>query len=83
VMAAEPTRRFTGRVLSIAPVTGASTEDGSYVKVRVELESDDVRVLQTNTDVSAKIICGKASLGYVWLQDVFEFVERQVFFYLW
>lgn len=83
VMAAEPTRRFTGRVLSIAPVTGASTEDGSYVKVRVELESDAVRVLQANTDVSAKIICGKASLGYVWLQDVFEFVERQVFFYLW
>ena len=83
VMAAEPTRRFTGRVLSIAPVTGASTEDGSYVKVRVELESDDVRVLQTNTDVTAKIICGKASLGYVWMQDVFEFVERQVFFYLW
>lgn len=83
VMAAEPTRRFTGRVLSIAPVTDASAEDGSYVKVRVELESDNVRVLQTNTDVSAKIICGKARLGYVWLQDVFEFVERQVFFYLW
>lgn len=83
VMAAEPTRRFSGRVTKVAPVTAASTEDGSYVKVRVALEAADVRVLQTNTDVSAKIMCGQASLGYVWLQDVLEFLERQVFFYVW
>lgn len=83
VMAAEPTRRFSGRLLRTAAVTAASTEDGSYVKIRVALDAADVRFLQTNTDVSAKIICGQANLGYVWLQDVFEFIERQVFFYLW
>ncbi len=83
VMAAEPTRRFTGQVTQVAPVTAVSTEDGSYVKVRVALETTDIQVLHTNTDITAKIICGQASLGYVWLQDVFEFVERQVFFYLW
>lgn len=83
VMAAEPTRRYGGRLLEVAPVTAASTEDGSYVKVRVALDAGDIQVLQTNTEVSARIFCGTATLGYVWLQDVFEFLDRQVFFYLW
>ncbi|MBL8891266.1 MAG: efflux RND transporter periplasmic adaptor subunit [Planctomycetaceae bacterium] len=83
VMAAEPTRRFSGRLLRTAAVTAASTEDGSYVKVRVALDGQSVRFLQSNTDVSAKIFCGQANLGYLWLQDVLEFAERQVFFYLW
>jgi multidrug efflux pump subunit AcrA (membrane-fusion protein) len=83
VMAADPTQRYWGTLLEVAPVTAASTEDGSFVKVRVALDDTGIQVLQTNTEVSARIFCGTASLGYVWLQDVFEFVERQVFFYLW
>jgi hypothetical protein len=33
--------------------------------------------------VTARIACGKRSLGYVWFHDVLSFIQTQILFRLW
>ncbi len=83
ILAADPNRRFTGRITNISRATELNPDEGQSIRVTVEFDSKQLDVRQVRTDVQAKIYCGRASLGYVWLHDVFEFVDRKVLFWLW
>ncbi len=42
----------------------------------------DPEVLTKGAGVSAKIDCGRRSLGYSWFHDVIEFIQSKVLFRL-
>jgi hypothetical protein len=81
VLASDPNHRFEGHITEISQTTKVDTEKGQSIRVAVSIDSEDIPFLQTKTGVIAKIHCGRRSLGYVWLHDVFEFVQSKWFQY--
>ena len=47
----------------------------STVLVTVEFDRDEVQGLRPGATVLARIHCGRRSMGYVWLHDLFEAVQ--------
>ena len=82
VLASEPGQRFKGRITQISQTTKVDSEKGQSIRISVAIDdADAIPFLQTKTGVIAKIHCGQRSLGYVWLHDVFEFVQTKWFQY--
>ena len=57
-------------------------EEGNTVLVRVEVDKDTLPHLHDQTTVTAKLYCGKRSLGYTWFCDLIETVQAKVLFWL-
>ncbi|MEK6234184.1 MAG: hypothetical protein N2C14_05705, partial [Planctomycetales bacterium] len=58
-------------------------EDGrntARVLARVDKHDLPVALLRPGASVSAKIQCGKRSLGFVWFHDLFEWFDREIVF---
>lgn len=83
VLAAKPDRRFYGTLSNVASTVAVSREDGAFVKLEVEIEDSELQLLQNETEVTAKVFCDQSVLGHVWLHDLGEFLQKQVFFYTW
>jgi hypothetical protein len=77
-----PGREFTGRVVEIERTAEVRGEEGNTVLVRVELDSAELPPLRSDTTVTAKLHCGRRSLGYVWFCDLLETVQTSVLFWL-
>jgi multidrug efflux pump subunit AcrA (membrane-fusion protein) len=74
-------KTFTGTITSISATALADQELGSVYEVIVK--PDNVAAipnLAIRTEVSAKINCGKRSLGYVMFGDVVEFCQKFFWF---
>ncbi len=70
----------------------ARGEDGNSVLLRVRFEPGELdrlrnEILNGNpkvgTEAIAKVHCGNKSIGYVYLHDLFDFVQAKVWFRLW
>ena len=81
--AAAPNRTYSGTVTEIGLATDVDPEKGQTIRVRVAIEEDDLDFLQANSGISAKIRCGYRSMGYVWLHDVGDWIQKHVIFRLW
>lgn len=57
-------------------------EEGNTVLIKADLADQDVAGLNAGGEVRAKIHCGAKPLGYVWLHDIYEFLQLHVFFRL-
>jgi len=80
-MASDPTKQFEGLVDEVARSTSVSNESLHVVRIKADVELNDFGDLkQTGSTVSAKIHCGKRSLGFVWLHDAWEFLQYRVLF---
>ncbi len=80
VLATNPEDRYQGVLRSVESRSNpAVAKDRAIVRVRVDIQKEDLRDLRIGSEVTAKINCGKRSLGYVLFGDVVEFVQR----YLW
>jgi hypothetical protein len=80
ILASDPSRRFEGHVTEVSRKTEVNMEKGQTIRVAVDIDAEDMPFLHSSTGVTAKIHCGKRKLGYVWLHDVFEFVQSKVIF---
>ncbi|MCC7085150.1 MAG: HlyD family efflux transporter periplasmic adaptor subunit [Pirellulales bacterium] len=82
ILATDPNRTLYGTIKDIEESAEVVQEEGNTVKVRVTINkgemSDDV--MRPDAAVSAKINCGRRSLGYCWFHDVFEFIQSKIFF---
>ncbi len=74
--AVERTLRAT--LTTVATRSGETEERGTVVEVFADIDADDLPGRRIGADVTAKVHCGKRSLGYVLLGDVIEFVQRHV-----
>jgi multidrug efflux pump subunit AcrA (membrane-fusion protein) len=86
ILATKPSEKFTGEVVEIAETAEVRGEEGNTVKIRVRFDqsliadNDAFTGIRPNAGVTAKIHCGKASIGYVWLHDLVGWVQSKILF---
>jgi hypothetical protein len=67
-----------GKLSAIGSRSDQSEEEGTVVECHVDINADDLPGRRIGADVTAKIHCGKRSLGYVLFGDVVEFLQRKI-----
>ncbi len=81
ILATDPSRTLHGTVSEVHEAAEVQGDEGNTVLVRVKIDEHDLGPeVRPGSTVSAKIDCGRRSLGYVWLHDVFEFVQSKILF---
>ncbi len=83
LLAAGPSQTWHGKITSVAQATEVDQENGQWIRVSVDFDHNALDIRQARSGVMAKIYCGERSLGYVWLNDIYEFLQSKVFFRLW
>ena len=81
-LASHPGQTFHGRVVEIEQAAEVRGEEGNTVLVRVAVEKSELPPLHDQTSVTAKLHCGRTSLGYAWFCDLIETVQSKVLFWL-
>ncbi len=71
----DPDREYRGRIAEVALATELDDAQDATVLVTVEFDKQEVPVLRPGATAVAKIHCGRRSVGYVWLHDVYEYVQ--------
>jgi len=82
VLSSHPGQTFRGRVVEIEQTAEVRGDEGNTVLVRVAVEKAELPPLHDQTTVTAKINCGRTSLGYAWFCDLIETVQSHVLFWL-
>jgi hypothetical protein len=57
-----------------------SEEQGTIVEVFAGIDPDELPQRRIGAEVTAKINCGRRSLGYALFGDVIEFLQRKLWF---
>ncbi len=85
ILATDPGTRHQGLVREIHEQAEVRGEEGNTVLVRVMVDPErhEKEELGAGASVTARIFCGKHSLGYVWFHDVITFIQTQILFRLW
>ncbi len=72
-------QRYQGKLSEIGTRTNESQKEGTtIVELFVDINPNDLPARHIGAEVTAKIHCGKRSLGYVLFGDVWEFIIRKV-----
>lgn len=74
--------QFHGRVVEIEQSAEVRGDDGNTVLVRVAIDKEQLPPLHDQTTVTAKLYCGRTSLGQAWFCDLIETVQTKVVFWL-
>lgn len=82
MLSSHPGEEFHGRVVEIEQSAEVRGEEGNTILVRVEVDRDSLPHLHDQTTVTAKLYCGRRSLGYTWFCDLIETVQSKVLFWL-
>jgi hypothetical protein len=69
----------TARVTNVSPATELSPERTPSVLVTAALPESEKLTLRPGATVVARIHCGRRSLGYVWLHELWEAVRLRLF----
>jgi hypothetical protein len=81
ILAADPERNFNGLVTEIGRTTEIVPDQGQSVRVKVQIENNELDIRQTKSGVTARIVCGKTSLGNSLFHGAREFVQKMWFKY--
>jgi multidrug efflux pump subunit AcrA (membrane-fusion protein) len=76
-LASEPGAVYPGRIADMALSTELNEPNGPMALVTVDFDRRDVVGLRPGATAIAKIHCGRRAVGYVWLRDLFEFVQSR------
>jgi multidrug efflux pump subunit AcrA (membrane-fusion protein) len=68
-----------GSVAFVSPATQLSAESQPVVRVIVDLNDSDTSQFRPGATVVARIHCGRRSLGYVWLHEIWESIRLRLF----
>jgi hypothetical protein len=79
-LATNPHEQIVGQVKKTAKSIQLEQQAGASLLVVVGFDRDRVKFLQPGATVSAKIHCGRRPLGYVWLHDLWEFLQYRILF---
>jgi multidrug efflux pump subunit AcrA (membrane-fusion protein) len=74
-LASDPGIEYPGRVSEVAPTTDLDPADSPTVLVTVAFDRREVPGLRPGATVLARIHCGRRAIGYVWLHELFEFIQ--------
>ncbi len=81
ILATNPGSRYYGKVFEIGQSAEVMGDDGNVVllKVSIDKSEHDAVDLKQGADVTAKIDCGTASIGYCWFHDLISFIQSRLF----
>lgn len=80
ILATEPGESRHGEVVGIQKRAEVKGEEGSTVLIKVAIDESELPLLRPGAQVTAKIYCGRKSIGYVWLYEAIGFLQSRVFF---
>ena len=75
VLASEPGTEHRGKITNVGLTTELDDKSAPTVLVTVHFDRDTVAGLRPGATAIAQIHCGRRSIGYVWLHDLFEAVQ--------
>lgn len=81
LMAADPKKRLKGRVIGVGKAAEINSDKKKTLKLYVEIDENELPAKHARSGVTAKVVCGRSSLGYLWLHDVGEFLQKHVLFH--
>jgi hypothetical protein len=78
-LVSNPGVEYTGRLISVDRKLDVYSDDGNAALVRVEFDNSEIPVdlLRNETRVTAKVECGKRSIGYVIFHELIETVQSR------
>jgi len=79
LLASDPAVTYHGQLQSVA-LAGDASSGQSEVEATVAVNSPLPEGVRAGTRVTARIDCGRRSIGYVWLHDVIDFFRTFLFF---
>jgi len=82
VLSSHPGLEFEGRVTDIHRKAEVQGEEGNSVLIRVAIDKQQLPELRSDTTVTAKVHCGRRSIGYVVFHELFETVQSKILFWL-
>ncbi len=80
VSAADPRSSKPGTLKKVYGITQVKGEDGPTVKMIVDIDVADLLKPSPGTTVTAKVKCGRCSLGYSWFHEAIEWVQKHIIF---
>jgi multidrug efflux pump subunit AcrA (membrane-fusion protein) len=84
ILATHPGDKLAGRVQEIHRSAEVRQEQGNTVLLQVAFDQQTLREIvddpKIGAGVTAKVYCGRESIGYVWLHDLIDFVRSKILF---
>ncbi|MGE3779186.1 MAG: hypothetical protein AB7F89_18515, partial [Pirellulaceae bacterium] len=79
---ADPHTTREGLVKHIERITQMHDEEGHTVRILVDLneQTNPIANKRPGAEVTAKVLCGRRSIGYCWFHEAIEWLEANVFF---
>ncbi len=78
-LGSNPGNQQHGEIASISPATQLSVDGEPTVRVSVKLDADAKNTFRPGATVVARIHCGRRSLGYVWMHEIWETIRLRLF----
>jgi len=82
MLSSHPGEEFHGRVVEIEQTTEVRGDEGNTVLVRVEIDKNALPPLHDQVTVTARLYCGRTSVGYAWFCDLIEAAQAKILFWL-
>lgn len=82
ILSSHPGQTFHGTVAEIENTAEVRGDEGNTILIRVAVEKAELPQLHDQTTVTAKLDCGRTSIGYAWFCDLIETVQTKVLFWL-
>ncbi len=80
-LSSHPGAEFHGEVIEIEQTAEVRGEEGNTILVRVAVNKEELPHLHDQTTVTARLYCGRRSIGYVWFCDLIETVQSKIMFW--
>ncbi len=85
ILATEPGTSYPGTVADIQASAEVHGETGNTVLLRIAMDPTaenrpDEKHRRPGATVTAKVYCGRRSIGYTWFHDLIDFFNREVLF---
>ncbi len=80
ILATNPGIELEGTVKSVHGATQMHEQEGSSVRIAVQIDKADIHELRPGATVTGGVQCGRAPLGYTWFHEVFEWVQTNLLF---
>jgi hypothetical protein len=83
ILASNPGTVLHGKTKEVHDIAEVKGEEGTVVLVRAAIDKADLIEPRPGTTVTAKVYCGRRSVGYVWFHDLIAFVQSRILFHFY
>lgn len=80
IMASDPAKTLYGTIDRIHEAAEVRGEEGSTVLIVVKINKEDIKDLRPGAGLTAHVVCGRRSLGYVLFHDLVAWIQSRVIF---